>query len=346
MKKIIFVSFIILGLIFSFSCTKKPTNPLGPIVPSISAWYIIDSANDSVSYVKPGDYSVSQNVLPNANSAVMADILINDKFAYFAGSYYNGEGSHDIRKIDLSSGYIVSLKDIGSGRIIPSGGIFFDNGNLYAISYSSSDGKVQIYDSALNLNQEISIGGMPQSIVAKNGNIYVANIDGYSYNTNWIDVVASGSSTSSRFILTHNGMTNKDPLSLTLNDVGDTLYVLCAGTWSGNNGYVAIITNIPNSPAFKTNISLGFNAYGKIKYHNGNIYFTGNNNLYKMSENALSPSPVSSVSGQSLDDIDFDNTYIYVTGGYGATTAFILRQSDDSLYKTINVNGGMGAIYR
>jgi len=140
-------------------------------------------------------------------------------------------------------------------------------------------------------------------------------------------------------------MEDKDPVSLTLNDAGDALYVLCAGT-SSNNGYVAVITNIPNAPAFKTNIALAFNAYGKIKYYNGNIYFTGNNNLYKMSENSLSPSPVSSVSGKSLDDIDFDDTYIYITGGYGTTNSFILKQNDDSLYKTIKVNGGMGAIYR
>ncbi len=111
-----------------------------------------------------------------------------------------------------------------------------------------------------------------------------------------------------------------------------------------NDGTILVLTNLTGTPAIEKVIPLGMNPSGVIREIDGNVYFTCNSGLYQVNPIAGSFS-IKALSGKSLNDIDFDSEYIYVTSPYDGTEAYILSRSSFALLRTVSLNGGMGALY-
>lgn len=345
MRLIKILSFCLFIIFFLLSCSKVPTSPGGGALPFEGpGWYVIDEANDSVTGVSLITFQIYRNIMPEANSAVMADIafLPDSKIAYIAGGYtsWNSEGSHDIKAFDLSSGTVRYTYNIGLGNTIPSGGLKEEANKIYTVFYSDSgNGKFIRLSSYLGLEKTISIGGMPQGLTVKDGNIFISCINDYSYATNWVSIIPSGYSTAERFFIT-----NKNPVSSCLSSDGNTLYLLCAGDWGLNYGSIVMITNIlyPNR-GIKNVYQLNDFILGKIIEINDRIFFTSSNGLYEY-DPLLNNASIVALNGKNLNDIDFKDGLIYITSGWGGTECYILNFSTFEITKTLSVNGGMGAL--
>jgi hypothetical protein len=292
-----------------------------------------------VNFVNLTNFDVKTNALPSANSTVVADVVIESgsKYAYVAGGYF-GSGSSDIKKVDLGNGAVIRSVGFGLAQTLTAGGLGVESGYVYAVHYSSGDGRLKKYNYSLSLQKNVFLGGMPQALVVKNGDVYAANIDSYSYATNWIDIVPAAASASTRFFIP-----GIDPVSLALSDDGKTLYVQCAG----NNGSICVITNADSADrGIITNIALGLgmSAYGKIRNCGGRIFFTTGVGLYELDTALFTVSQVA-LASTGVDDIDFDGTFLYLTSDWSANSGYILNFSDLSLYQTVAVAYGSGALY-
>lgn len=340
-KLLLLFSGILLAL--SAACMKKPVLEPETVPPSEPAWFIIDEANDRVTRISLTTWSVQADALPAANSAIMADIAVLPSVGrvYVGGGYFFGEGSSDIRGFSLT-GNFAKTRFLGSAHTIPSGGLTSEGNVLYAIHYSTAGtGRYLRLDPDLNVSVQLNIGGMPQALAVRNGHVCVANIDSYAYATNWIDIIPNGTGPAQRFVIT-----NKDPLSIALSADGGTAYVLCAGTWGNNDGFIVVITNVASATrGVKQAVPLGFNCYGKIAIANGRVFFTHWDGLYEFVP-SNGTFALAALAGKSLNDIDFVDNKLYITTGWGGTEAFILNASTLAVERTLTAGGGMGAVYK
>ena len=284
-------------------------------------------------------------------------IKIKGAYAYMGSGYFSGAGTSDVKKIALSDGSISCFlryreRTEHNGRGHSPGGRPDICRRLFAgATFNPPDTSTLHVLNADNmtLNKSVSIGGMPQAVASKLGNIYSSVISSYFNGTSGacqpdLDCQTPGSSSPVNLVIS-----DKDPLSLCISDDGSTLYALCAGTGIGD-GTISVITNLPDHPGVMTSVSLGFSSYGVIRMINGKVYFTSGNGLWMMDPATFSLLKVA-LPGRGLLDLQYDDYYLYVTGGYDDSynvnnKAYVLRQSDNVTVNSNSVKYGMGAVYQ
>ena len=282
---------------------------------------VIDEANQVLKAVNLSNGTVSQ-IAYVGNAA--NDIEIDGDNVYIAASL-----NHTLLKINLSNGITHALRFPGSPNPY---NLRISDGRVYVTQLSSN--MVSVVDKntmALLTNIVLQTGGNPEGIIVTE-NIYVATSAGYAsgYSNSHIEVYNT-----STYAFVTNIPTAKNPQSLC--NYGGTIFVAATGAYDGSgkvqqlNGNVAsdlpgIASTQPAFLAYKNNkLFVIDSTYGSEKL----IVADSSGNVIT----AL-------LAGKNLKGISFDNSYAYLSEGYGGNSAYRCSLADYSITTYTNTGGG------
>ncbi len=228
MKKINLSQWVILSVVFFFSCSKDQVAP--PVTPKVTTGVftlnqgLYGANNTSVTYYDLNTQTPTTDFFKNVNGFGLGDT--GSDFIIYGGKLYiviNNSGY-----VAVANGLTAKFMDTISFK---NGGVNRGPENIVAaagkIFVSSTDGTVAVIDTTtLAIQKFISVGTNPAQMVVSDNHVYVSNTGGFS-----------GAYDSTVSVIDVNSLTETgkikvgiNPGSLAADDSGN-LYVSCTGNY-------------------------------------------------------------------------------------------------------------------